>query len=107
MEFIIIIIIIFGIVEWIRESIKKRNERIKDNIAKEVLGDFDYNEEKNKILNKTDYYIKEKKKIIKNLNIEDMCPLCENKLQLRNGEYGKFWGCQSYPDCNFTKSFKI
>lgn len=30
------------------------------------------------------------------------CPKCGNKLVERNGKYGKFKGCSSYPTCKFT-----
>ena len=30
------------------------------------------------------------------------CPLCGNVMKKRNGKYGEFWGCASFPDCRFT-----
>lgn len=37
-------------------------------------------------------------------NIElGICPRCGGKLVLRNGKYGKFWGCSNYPKCKFIK----
>ena len=30
------------------------------------------------------------------------CPRCGNVLRKRNGMYGEFWGCASYPECRFT-----
>lgn len=32
-----------------------------------------------------------------------VCPRCGNLLKKRNGMYGEFWGCASFPDCRFTK----
>lgn len=32
------------------------------------------------------------------------CPRCGAKLVLRNGEYGKFYGCSNFPECTFTKN---
>ena len=32
-----------------------------------------------------------------------VCPRCGNLLKKRNGKYGEFWGCASFPDCKFTK----
>ena len=29
------------------------------------------------------------------------CPYCRNLLILRDGKYGQFWGCRSYPHCTF------
>lgn len=34
----------------------------------------------------------------------DICPVCGNQLVLREGKYGTFWGCKSYPECRFTRS---
>ena len=31
------------------------------------------------------------------------CPLCKGNLVERNGKKGKFYGCQNFPKCNFTK----
>jgi len=31
----------------------------------------------------------------------DICPNCGGKLVLRNGKYGQFKGCSSYPRCRF------
>lgn len=32
------------------------------------------------------------------------CPRCGGKLVLRNGQYGKFYGCQNYPQCRYTQT---
>lgn len=32
-----------------------------------------------------------------------ICPKCGGRLVVRNGKYGKFTGCSSYPKCNFKK----
>ena len=32
------------------------------------------------------------------------CPKCGSILKKRNGKFGEFWGCTSYPDCKFTKN---
>lgn|SRR5574344_896411 len=31
-----------------------------------------------------------------------ICPKCDGTLLLRNGKYGKFYGCSNYPRCKFT-----
>ncbi|BCJ95485.1 hypothetical protein acsn021_30540 [Anaerocolumna cellulosilytica] len=36
--------------------------------------------------------------------VEGVCPQCGNKLIQRNGKYGDFLGCSSYPDCGYTES---
>lgn len=30
------------------------------------------------------------------------CPICNSKLVRRKGPYGYFWGCSSFPRCNFS-----
>ena len=32
------------------------------------------------------------------------CPQCQSDLVIKNGPYGKFIGCSSYPDCKFIES---
>ena len=32
------------------------------------------------------------------------CPKCGNILKKRNGRYGEFWGCMSYPECRYTEN---
>ncbi|WP_286971866.1 NERD domain-containing protein [Flavobacterium sp. UBA4854] len=39
------------------------------------------------------------KKIIQEIK----CPRCGNKLIERQGKYGSFFGCKSYPKCDFTQ----
>ena len=35
------------------------------------------------------------------------CPFCGSPLILRNGKYGAFWGCSSYPNCKYTRSYEL
>lgn len=35
-----------------------------------------------------------------------LCPQCGNVLKIRNGKFGEFWGCSSYPTCRFTMNVK-
>lgn len=32
-----------------------------------------------------------------------LCPYCKVPLVLRNGRYGKFYGCSNYPNCSYTQ----
>lgn len=32
------------------------------------------------------------------------CPRCGNVLKRRNGKFGEFWGCMSYPECKYTRN---
>ena len=36
---------------------------------------------------------------------DNNCPYCKLPLVLRNGRNGKFYGCQNYPECKYTKNF--
>jgi predicted RNA-binding Zn-ribbon protein involved in translation (DUF1610 family) len=52
-------------------------------------------------------HIKSIKKLIqkRKRDIQDnKCPQCGEKLVLRNGKYGKFLGCTSYPRCKFIRN---
>ena len=35
--------------------------------------------------------------------MEDKCPECQKPLAIRLGKRGRFVGCTSYPECNYTK----
>lgn len=39
-------------------------------------------------------------------NIKTKCPFCGSELVLRNGKFGRFWGCSTYPKCKFTRPEK-
>lgn len=32
-----------------------------------------------------------------------VCPDCGSKMVARSGQYGKFWGCSTYPKCRGTR----
>ncbi|AEE15602.1 NERD domain-containing protein [Treponema brennaborense] len=34
-----------------------------------------------------------------------ICPRCNSELKLREGKYGKFYGCSNYPNCRFTMKY--
>jgi predicted RNA-binding Zn-ribbon protein involved in translation (DUF1610 family) len=36
----------------------------------------------------------------------NICPRCGNKLVLRKGKSGSFYGCSAYPNCKFIKKLK-
>jgi len=36
-----------------------------------------------------------------------LCPKCQQPLQLRQGKFGAFWGCSTYPKCDFTEQVII
>ena len=34
------------------------------------------------------------------------CPMCGGTLIVKNGQYGRFLGCNNYPECDYTKNIK-
>lgn len=38
---------------------------------------------------------------------KEPCPVCGNRMILRRSRLGRFYGCEKYPDCKGTASFKI
>ena len=53
--------------------------------------------EKNHIQSIEDRFIDREMKLQKGI-----CPRCGGELKLRNGKYGRFYGCSNYPRCRFT-----
>lgn len=47
--------------------------------------------------------LKEMKEAIKLVQGSEVCPVCGNELVKRNGKYGEFWGCESFPICKYSK----
>ncbi len=38
---------------------------------------------------------------------DQICPQCQNPLVLRQGRYGKFISCQTYPQCDYKRPLKV
>ena len=47
----------------------------------------------------------EMQKTIKSVQAEEICPVCGNALVKRNGKHGRFWGCESFPVCKYTRNY--
>ena len=43
-------------------------------------------------------------KVKKEVMTEELCPECGNKIVIRQGRYGDFMACSTYPKCKFTKN---
>ncbi|OGB89280.1 hypothetical protein A2625_03840 [candidate division WOR-1 bacterium RIFCSPHIGHO2_01_FULL_53_15] len=43
-------------------------------------------------------------KVKKEILTDELCPKCGSKLVIRQGRYGEFMACSTYPKCKFTKS---
>ena len=91
-------IVIISFISWLYEKYKKsksdRRRKRLDHIAFDMLADFDFNKEKDKIKSIGSRYVSE----------EYICPKCNGMLVIRNGIYGKFWGCNHYPECKYTRN---
>lgn len=38
---------------------------------------------------------------------DETCPKCGKQLAIKVGRFGKFMACTGYPDCKYTKSFRV
>ncbi|MGI6077677.1 MAG: type I DNA topoisomerase [Fastidiosipilaceae bacterium] len=45
-----------------------------------------------------------KKLVIEPKYIDEACPECGGKLQIKDGRYGQFIACSNFPDCKYTRS---
>ena len=127
MEAILYIIIFYGgiaLIGWIFSSIsnafKKHREKIRDQVATEVLNGLDIDNVIENYKQKL-AHIKYSKIDPINGQIERMkqqiygstavlmneCPKCnEGHLILRKGKFGKFMGCTKYPKCDYTSKLE-
>jgi len=71
-------------------------ERI-DNLIKQVIVD------KKDIKKKHRKFVKGITKWGKKRSVPRYCPKCGGKLKLKDGRYGKFYGCSNFPECRYTK----
>lgn len=120
MEYLIIIWFGFIIIGWIYNAVSKHieegNRKVRDALAQELLPE----EERVKL--KEEYEGKLVYIGYKQFNTEKFvddvlkreayrsrikCPNCDNGfLSLREGKYGKFFGCSNYPKCHTTINAK-
>lgn len=76
-------------------TLAKRRRKL-DEIARDVLAEFDFDKERGEIKSIGSRYVSK----------EYRCPRCNGMLLMRNGIYGKFWGCNHYPKCKYTRSIR-
>lgn len=91
-------------VDYLKNEILKFKELLVDNDIKELSNIIISNNIEDKSLRKQhvkDIHIKINKD--KELENNMICPKCGNELVERNGKYGKFIGCSSYPKCKYIK----
>lgn len=127
MEAILYIIAIYGgfaLIGWIfskiSEAFKRHREKIRDQVATEVLSGLDIDNAIQNYKHKL-AHIKYSKTDPIHGQIERMkeqiygstavlmneCPKCkEGHLILRKGKFGKFMGCTKYPKCDYTSKLE-
>ncbi len=44
--------------------------------------------------------------IMKIMTVNKVCPKCGGELRKVSGQYGLFYGCSCYPDCDYRESIK-
>ncbi|MCI9561742.1 MAG: NERD domain-containing protein [Clostridia bacterium] len=109
-----------GVVVFIKADISKVWARNVYHISKLKKVVWSYTDECLTVEQMEEYYSKllelkqnstvTKKEHIKNIHktlndvANNICPRCGGKLVVRNGKNGKFYGCSSYPRCEFTKN---
>lgn len=56
-----------------------------------------------KLVDKTETDVS--RKDVTSEEIDEECPKCKSKLEVKLGRRGKFVGCTTYPDCDYTRNF--
>ena len=87
-------VVISRIYRAVRGAVLRRRQKKLDEIARDVLRGFDFNKEKEEIKSIGSRYA----------SSQYTCPSCNGMLAMRNGRYGKFWGCNRYPECKYTRN---
>ncbi|MDP3994183.1 MAG: topoisomerase DNA-binding C4 zinc finger domain-containing protein [bacterium] len=110
---IIGIIVVWSIIAW---AVSKYRQGIRDRAAHAVLDDFNFEAEKQEILNLVPGILPapllNKVTHQKELEIyalrkeyeKQFCPRDHGIMVRRVGHYGTFWGCGNYPRCTYTKN---
>ena len=63
---------------------------------------FLYNSETIKII---ESYI-EKDNLSKSEYVNEKCDICKEKMEIKNGPYGRYFRCLNYPKCKFAKNVR-
>ena len=71
-----------------------------DNIYNEIMLNRITDEE---TINDHNYNVIKYKEYKEKIANSGICPRCGGKLLLKNGKYGKFYGCSKYPKCKYIK----
>ena len=86
----------------ITERYKEKNISVED--MNNIVETLEYIKNSNRRENKYHIDNVQNNIAVKESNIELLkCPKCGGDLIIRNGKYGKFYGCSNYPSCKYTK----
>ena len=75
----------------------KQIERIDDLIKRVVVDKKDVKKKHKKFVKRTARWSKKR-------SSPRFCPKCGGKLVLKDGKYGKFYGCSNFPECRYTRN---
>ncbi len=90
-------------------SLKKIKKAINQPITEITLSSDEMKNIYNSILNLKNESNTTNRQHVKNINQmkknidNNICPRCNGNLILKNSKNGKFYGCENYPKCTFTK----
>jgi hypothetical protein len=94
---------IVGVIQIIKQSKKNREiKRKKESEEKEEALRADAKQQEQNGINLQYEQAQSKGKIPPDIL---HCPKCNSKMILRNGRYGKFYGCAKYPNCRGTRCY--
>jgi hypothetical protein len=88
--------LVVKIIEKAKVLRQSKRQRKLDEIASEILVGFDVNKEIEEIKLIGGRYASSPYK----------CPSCGAALVVKDGRYGKFWGCGRFPDCKYTRDIR-
>lgn len=86
----------------VRELIKFFEEKNKSVMVKHVDRENNIKADELSQLALEDHFLAKKLKS----DEKKTCPECGEEMVVREGEYGKFWGCTGYPDCDHTEKYE-
>ena len=74
-------------------------KRLADRLSKSISWD---KKSKREHVRQVRRHVSESKKKVQS----NICPRCEGALVVRDGPYGKFYGCSNYPRCKYSNNYK-
>lgn len=92
-------------IPWLKDVILSHKEELLDaSLIQEYVSKILANNIDSKETRKEHNQEVRVKKVTRDTNVANgVCPKCGGRLILRDGKYGKFYGCSNYPKCRFTQ----